>query len=253
MNNQEQKSIKERILEKIKRGEVKMRPRIFFILKAILIILGFFLFFGFSVFLLSFIHFHLRASGLWYLPRFGLRGFFVFFRFLPWILIFLSLILILILEILAKRFSFVWRRPILYSLLIIIFIVLIFGFFIEKTPFHSKLFFQARQGRLPLMTPIYREFGMPRFKDVHRGIVEELTEDGFLLRKADDELLTVILSSNTQFPFGKEVKEGDSVVVMGKKDDGTINAIGILKIDDQFRVFEQKLPRPPMRWKRYPF
>ena len=250
INNQEQKSIKERILEKIKSGEVKMRPKIYFVLKAILIVGGIFLVAGFIIFLISFIHFHLRASGLWYLPAFGPRGFLTAFRFLPWILVFLSLALILILEILAKRFSFVWRRPMLYSLLIIIFVVLIGGFIIGKTAFHPRLFFQAREGKLPLMAPIYQEFGMPKFEDVHRGVVEKLTENGFLLRKADNELLTIILSSNTQFPFGKEVKEGDSVVVMGKRDDSTILAIGVRKIDDQFRIFERQLPPPSMRWNR---
>ena len=249
-NNQEQKSIQERVLEKIKSGEVKMRPKIYFVLKTILIIGGVFLILGFIIFLISFIHFHLRASGLWYLPAFGFRGFCAYLRLLPWFLIFLSLVLILILEILAKRFSFVWRRPMLYSLLIIIFVVLIGGFIIGKTTFHPRLFFQAREGKLPLMAPIYREFGMPRFKDVHRGVVEKLTENGFLLRKADNELLTIILSFNTQFPFGKEIKEGDSVVVMGKRDDSTILAIGVRKINDQFRIFERHLFPPPMRWNR---
>jgi len=247
MNNQEQKSIKERILEKIETGQVKMRPKIYFLLKTMLIVGGIFLISGFIIFLISFIHFHLRITGLWYLPSFGFRGLGIYFRLLPWFLILISLILILILEILAKRFSFVWRRPIFYSLLAIILISLVGGFIINKTPFHSRLFFQARQGKLPLMAPAYRQFGMPKFEDVHRGIVEKLTENGFLLRKTDDELLKIILTPDTQFPFGKEIKIDDSVVVIGKRDDNTVRAFGIRKIDDQFRTFEYRLPNPQMK------
>lgn len=246
-NQQEKKSIRDAVLSKIKKGDVKMRPKTYFLLKTILIVAGVLVACSLIIFLISFISFHLLASGIWYLPSFGFRGFGIYLRLLPWFLIFISLALILVLEILSKRFSFVWRRPIFYSLLAIILIALIGGFIIDKTSFHSGLFLQARQGRLPLAGPVYRDFGMPRFKDVHRGVVEEVTENGFLLRKADDELLTVILTSGTRFPFGKEIKEGDSVVVMGEREDDTVQTFGIRKIDDEFRSFERRLPRPPMR------
>jgi len=245
INNQEQKSIKERVLEEIKSGRIKIRPKFYFVLKTVLLAVGFFMAGALVLFLISFISFHLRASGIWYLPGFGPRGWGIYLRLMPWFLILAGLILILILEILAKRFSFVWRRPIIYSLLAIILIALIGGFIIERTPFHSGLFSQARQGKLPFAGPVYREFGMPRFHDVQRGVVEEVIENGFKIRTFDDQLLTVVLAEETQFPFGKEFEKGDNVVVMGEREDDTVRAFGIRKIDDQFRDFERRL-RPAM-------
>lgn len=246
-DNQEEKlSLTEKVLEKIKSGQVKMRPKFHFVLKTLLVVGAIIVVAGFILFLVSFISFHLRASGVWYLPGFGPSGLGAYLKLLPWFLIFISLILIVILEILAKRFAFVWRRPVFYSLLAVIFIALIGGLLIDRTPLHPGLFWQARQGKLPLMAPAYREFGAPKFREVQRGIVEELTENGFILKKADDELLTVILSSATQFPFGKEIKDGDSVVVMGEREDSMVRALGVRKIDDEFRVFERRLPRPLM-------
>jgi len=246
MNDQEKNSsLSEKVLEKIKSSQVKMRPKFYFVLKTFLIIGGVFIIGALTVFLISFIGFHLRASGIWYLPSFGFRGLGIYLRLMPWFLILAGLILILILEILAKRFSFVWRRPIIYSLLAIILIALIGGFIIERTPFHRGLFFQARQGKLPFAGPVYREFGMPRFHDVQRGVVEEVIENGFKIRTFDDQLLTVVLAEETQFPFGKEIEKGDTVVVMGEREDDTVRAFGIRKIDDQFRDFERRLP-PPM-------
>lgn len=250
MTNQEPKLIKDSVLEKIRSGEVKMRPQIHFVLKTILIVGVVLVVGGFVIFLISFIHFHLRASGVWYLPGFGFRGLGIYLKLLPWFLIFISLVLIVVLEILAKRFAFIWRRPIFYSLSAIILITLIGGFLIDRTPFHSGLFLQARQGKLPLAGPVYRDFGMPRFREVQRGVVEEVIEKGFRIRTFDDQLLTVVLTRETRFPFGKEIKQGDSVVVMGKREDDTVRAFGIRKIDDQFRPFEHRLPRPPMKWKR---
>ncbi len=227
-----------------------MRPKIYFLLNTALIAGGIFLLGGFIIFLISFIHFHLQASGVWYLPGFGFHGLGIYLKLLPWFLIFTSVVLIFILEVLAKHFAFVWRRPIFYSLLAIILIVLAGSFIIDKTPFHSGLFLQARQGKLSLMAPVYREFGMSKLEDVHRGIVEDLTENGFLLKKADDEVLNIILTPETKFPFGKEIKAGDSVVVLGEREDDTVRAFGLRKIDDEFRHFERRLPRPPMRQDR---
>jgi len=252
MDEQEKKSsLTDKVLEKIKGGQIKMRPKFYFVLKTVLLAVGFFVAGSLVLFLISFISFHLRASGIWYLPGFGPRGWGIYLRLMPWFLILAGLILILILEILAKRFSFVWRRPIIYSLLAIILIALIGGFIIERTPFHLGLFFQAREGKLPFAGPIYRDFGMPRFHDVQRGVVEEVIENGFKIRTFDDQLLTVVLAGETQFPFGKEIEKGDTVVVMGEREDDTVRAFGIREVDDQFRVFERRLhppmPYPPLR------
>jgi len=132
--------------------------------------------------------------------------------------------------------------------LAIILIALIGGFIIERTPFHPGLFSQARQGKLPFAGPAYREFGMPRFHDVQRGVVEEVIENGFKIRTFDDQLLIVVLAEETQFPFGKEIEKGDTVVVMGEREDDTVRAFGIREIDDQFRSFE----RPPRQFMPFP-
>lgn len=244
MNNQQQKNIKDAVLEKIKSGQIKMRPKLYFILKTILAAGGIIAVGVFVILLISFINFHLRTSGIGYLPGFGFRGFGVYLKLLPWFLIFISVVSILVLEILAKRFNFVYRRPIFYSLLAIILIALIGGFIIEKTPLHPKLLLQAREGKLPLAGPVYRDFGMSMFHDVQRGVVEEVSENSFRIRALDGRLLTVVLSSDTRFPFGTEVKEGDTVVVMGEREDDTVRAFGIRKIDDQFRAFERRPPKP---------
>lgn len=246
-NLSNQRSLREKIIEKIGSGQVKMRPKFHFILKTLIMACGIFLAVLLILFLVSFIGFHLRASGIWYLPTFGLRGFAVYLRLLPWFLIILSIILILLLEILTRKFSFVWRRPILYSLIVIILIAIVGGFIIERTSFHPDLFLRAREGRLPLMGPMYRQFGMPDPRNVYRGVVEEITEDGFKIRTFDDQLLTVIFIQEAHFPFEKEINQEDSVVVMGERQNGTVRAFDVRKIDDEFRTFERRPPPQPPR------
>jgi len=246
MNNQEQKSIEEVVLNKIKSGEVKMRPKIYFVLKTTLIALSVFVVILFVLYLVSFIVFTMRASGAWFLPGFGPLGARTFLFSLPWILILIAVILIVALEVFAKHFTFVYRRPIVYSMLIIIALVLLGGFIIERTSFHPDLFWRAREGHLPLMGRIYRDPNMMvEPQNVHHGVVSELTEEGFRLKKSNDEILNVVVSGETQFPFEKEIKEGDIVVVMGERNDDTVQAFGVRRINDELDIFQRRPPRFP--------
>jgi len=71
MNNNPQKSsTAKKVLHEIKNDQVKMRPRIYFILKSVLIIFSVFLVAFFALYLTSLILFALRASGAWYLSGF---------------------------------------------------------------------------------------------------------------------------------------------------------------------------------------
>jgi len=234
-NNQQKNNIIDKVLAKIKKGDVKMKPKVYFVLKTILTIGGVFIIGAFALFLISFISFHLRASGVGYLPNFGFLGFGAYLRLLPWFLIIASVLLIILLEILAKHFAFVYRRPIFYSLLIIILIALVGGLVIDKTPFHSSLFLQARQGELPFAGPIYRDFGMPELRDVHRGVVSETTEIGFIMETSQGNELTVVINSETRVMFKAEIKREDTVVVFGKEEGGVINAIGVSTVDDNLK------------------
>lgn len=238
MNDKEQKnSIDDKIIDKIKKGEIKMKPRIFFILKIFLMILGALSLFFFIIYLISFIIFSLRASGALFLPRFGFLGVRMLFGYLPWFLIGIVLVLIIFLEIFSKRFTFIYRRPIIYSLLIIIILVLAIGFLIERTSLHSGLFLSARDRNLPFMGPFYRNFGAPPLHDVHHGIVAELIESGLIIETPRNEGLKIITTSETKIISKKEIKEGDELIIFGEREDGTVNAVEIRQIEKDFNLF----------------
>lgn len=242
MNN-----LKEKILEKIKKGEIKMRPRIYFIIETLLLLALIFLIVTLIIFLISFILFSLKMSGMWYLPRFGFMGIGIYLKSMPWLLIAISLILILILEILAKKFSFVWKRPIFYSLIIIILISLLGVFLVEKISFHPRMFLESRQRDSHFMSPIYRDSNL---KDIHRGVVEEILEDGFIILNINNDFLKVSINRDTRII--QKIEEKDTVVVFGKKEGEIIKAIGVYKVDDNFKYYENQLPRPKQRNKIVP-
>jgi len=234
MNSDSQKSsISDKVLDQIKGDQVKMRPKIYFVLKTLLIVLGIFIVALFALYLVSFIVFALRASGAWYLSGFGFPGIKASIILIPWLLILMALILIIILEVLVKRFSFSYRQPILYSALAIIIFVLLGSFAIGQTGLHPNLFQRAREGRLPVAEKFYRGFGMGKFHNVHRGIVSGLTDNGFSIKTCNDEILIVIVSSETRFLFEGDVEINDMVIILGERDNHTITATGVRKVDDE--------------------
>jgi len=239
MNDQQQKSIKDTVLGKIKSREVKMRPQYYFVLKTALVILSIFFVALFVLYLVSLIAFILRASGIWFLPGLGFSGMKVFLTSLPWVLILIAVASIVVLEMFAKRFTFVYRRPIFYSIFIIIIFVILGSFIIEKTRFHSDLFWKAKENSLPVAGKLYRDFDVNKFKEVHRGAILEITEDGFYLEKPDGQTLNIVITSDTKLLFKKEIEKGNQAVVMGKECNGVIYALVVKKVNDNAKFFQR--------------
>jgi hypothetical protein len=236
-------SLIKRILEQVQSGQVKMRPKSYFILRAILVGLLACLVALFVLYLISFIVFSLRTSGVWFLPGFGFGALGVFFKSLPWLLIIVALALIVVLEIFVKRFSFAYRRPILYSVLGIVILAFLGSFLIIKTPFHPELFWRAREGRLPMMGEFYGGLGLPKLTNVHQGIVIGITDEGFSMETPRGELLTVMATST-------DIQENNRVVVLGKRGDNKVEAFDVRKVDDEFDIFQRRPHRPIAPWSR---
>jgi len=249
MNSDSQKSsISDKVLKQIEKDQVKMRPKIYFILKALLIMSGIFIIALFALYLVSFIVFALRASGAWYLSGFGFQGIRASIVLIPWLLIFVALLLIVTLEALVKRFSFSYRQPILYSVLGIIIFVFLGSFAICKTGLHPNLFQKAREGRLPVAEEFYRGYGMGKFHNVHRGVVSELRDNGFSIKTCRDEILLVIVTPETLFLFESNVEMHDMVIILGERDDHIIIALGVRKINDKIGLLPKK-HMPPRLYK----
>jgi hypothetical protein len=239
MEIQEQKSIAERVAEKIKKGEVKMRPKIYFLLSRISVVLGIIFASVLVLYFVSFIFFSLRASGTMFLPRFGFGGLGHFLASLPWGLIFITGALVILLEILAKSFAFIYRRPVVYSLLALAIASIVGGFILGKTPFHSTLFMKAQRGDLPAAGPLYMHFAMPQNGDVFFGQVIETNEGSFVIQNPKNETTTVFFVHQDDHSgnFGK----GDKVIILGRRENGKFQAFDVKKIKGNFDFF----PPPP--------
>lgn len=229
-------SISEIVTAKIKEGQIKMRPKIYFGAKLVLLFVGMITLTLCALFLVSFILFSLRQSGLLFLPNLGFPGIRILFFSLPWILILGAVALIITSEFFAKHFAFIYRQPILYSFLAIIIFVFIGGIALNFTPLHSGLLISANRGGLPLAGGFYREFGSPKMLNVFYGSIFEITNNGFKIDTPRSEELNIIIGPKTIIR-GKTPIEGDSVIILGKKLGQIIEASDIKKVDERQGFF----------------
>ena len=245
----ENKSLRENIVSAIKNGRVKMRPRWYFVLKAVLAVLGAATLVLAILYLVSFIIFILHQTGIWFVPIFGFRGIRVFLFSLPWALLALAFVFAAVLEVLVRRYSFAYRRPLLYSIAGIILLVIFGGSIVSMTSFHRGLFMRAEENRLPLGGHLYRQFAMKNFRNVHRGVITKVTDDGFIVSNRRLEVLNIIVTPDTRLPMGFGFAEGDAVVVFGEREEDFVKALGIRKVDEEFR----SNPRGPAMMRQFKY
>lgn len=246
MEHQKQENnLAKKLIEKIQNGNIKMRPKVYFVLRAILFAVLSLIILFFIIYLVSFIFFSLRLNGGWFLLAFGPTGFGKLLMALPWLLIIASIVLILILQLFAERISFVYRRPVFYSLLAIIAIVIATGFLIDRTPLNDQLFQRARQGNLPIIGPFYRDNSFrPQIPGVYNGIVASINNDGFSLTTSNGDTIKVITNSDNPRLLVTKIKVGDTLVVIGQKNGDVINAMDFRMINEDPNLF---IPPPPPR------
>lgn len=227
-SNQPLETMEDRVLSAIKSREVKMRPRWYFILHDILATTAIVIVLLMAVYLASFIVFVLHQDGAWFVPVFGLAGWYSLFNALPWVLILVSALFIITLALLAQKYSPSYQWPLLYSLLAIFFLVATSSFLFVQTSFSSTLFDAPFFENVPFLHEYYPGVGIFSPNDIHRGAISATTTSGFTMVDFFGITSTVMVDDRTKFPFGDVFTIDDPVVVFGNRNrSGTIMAVGV--------------------------
>ncbi len=229
MTEQSEQQSQKNIIEKIKNGGVTMHSRGYLIWRTTLLVLGIFLLAAAGIFIVSFVIFTLRASGVWDLPQFGMYGLREFLMFFPWLFIPAILLFLWLLERFVLKHSFAYRMPVFYSSVILLVITVGGSVIVLATPLHLRLFQSARNQQLPIAGPIYRFYGHSRPDDFYAGIVTKINEDSYTIQTVEGRQLTIINNSKTKLFISKPLAEGDCLEVIGEEFGGTVTALFIKK------------------------
>lgn len=237
-NNQPQFNIKDQVLKNIKSGQIKMKSKYHFILSALLLIVGFILAFLLTLFLLSFVVFTLQAKGLHLLPSFGIYGYKALFFSLPWLVIIAAIIFFIILEKLAKKFKFFYRHSLLVTFTVIAISVVAGAIIILNTSMHNEFCTSAEKETLPFMGTLYRGYSETP-KNIVTGKVTDIKPHKLDLTTKKGDILLINIMPTTKMPPERQIIINDIIMIVGKRTNGHINAIGIRKIDPRINPIFQ--------------
>lgn len=219
MSNADEHNVKDSVMAVIASKKIMMRPRWYFVLRAILCLVGIAIVFVCLTFLVSFIMFALRETGIVFTPTFGMHGLWVFFKAAPWMLILLSFVFVGIIHVLGKHYAFSYQRPLLISLGVIVGMTTIIGYAIAHTTMHERL--------LQAGAPLYRGYVERTVPEVWRGRIEMVNTQGFILNERHAGQIPVMIRPYTRLPRMHTLMVGDRVLVVGPLVDGTCEAFGV--------------------------
>ena len=216
----------------IREGKVHMRPRWHFVLFSTLIALGILIIGLALIYAIGLFIFLLHESGAWFAPSFGPRGWVALLVSIPWVVVLLFVAFIVLLEYLARRYEFVYRRPLIVSGLGLTLIVLAGGFLIE--PLHHRIEHEGPGMLPPPLSGLYRPPFHLHDPSVMRGVIVAGDSHKFVMLNDDGATSTVVVAPGTRLPLGADFETGDTVIVMGERSaSGTIQAFGIREIDGE--------------------
>ncbi len=223
--------ISKKIISKIKKGEIEMKPKFYFLLKSLLVIGILFLIFFSIVFFGSLIIFISQKNNFFILSRMGFLGLQAIIFYFPWYLFLITLFLIVIIEVIAKNFKFIYRKPLIYSFLFIVIIAFV-GSIMVNNILHEPLFKMAKEERLPIGGRMYRDIGKIEIENIYFGKLLEKKEEYWLMKINDNEIVQLKITDKTSgHRFLSEMEEGSNIVVIGEKDNNVINVLRFRKMN----------------------
>jgi len=221
----------DKVINLIKNAGTKMRPRRYFVARAMFVILGAVLLFCLILFFVTFIIFALQENGGLFATNFGPVEWGVFLESLPWSLLLLSLALILIMWILLRRYAIVYHQPFLYTLLILVIVISLACFFLSASSIHGGIFRYASRNQFPMVEGVY-EFETTPMNGMYRGQVTLLATSSFIIKNPFGQTSTVFLIPAASSELG-QIDPGDYVIVFGRNvATATIDAAGVETIED---------------------
>ena len=226
--------IKSQVLQKIQEGKVHMKPKAYFMLNLILLIVVIILAMAISIFLVSYTLFNLYESGHLFLLGFGFKGLYQFLFDFPWLIMAGDALLIVFLDFLLKRFSFGYHKPIVFLFLGTFFIITLVGGVLDFTSFHQKLMYRAEDKNLPIFGSFYQNIRSSRKETgIFRGSVASIATSSFTMIHKEydaglDDPLTIIAPAGVDLSMIMQI--GDQVIVAGNIVNGEIEAYGIMDL-----------------------
>lgn len=180
-------------------------------------VIGAFFIFSIAVFIFSLVLFVLSQYGFLSMSFFEFMGTMHALRAIPVTLLILTVLLLILIEVISRKYEFSFRRPLAITLLAITSFAVIVSFVISITPIHEYVRDYTRDHRgMKFMASVYDRpmpFGDRDGMTVIRGKVIDVSTSSIALRLFDGKVVRAHASSTyTKLP---DIKNEDDIVLFG--------------------------------------
>ena len=224
------KSLKNKIISQIKKGDIHMRPKIHFTLLTILTVVGMVLFAFALIYFISFTSFVFKINNIWDLSGFGVRGIMPFLHSLPWLLLVLILVFLATLEILTQYFSFSHRVPLVYTLLAIVTMGVLGSFIMATNSFHDHVLVKVKDGEAPFVGMMYSRYSQSQSDKVFRAVVVDVEASSLNVILNTGDTVKVLLTEETYTPGNSTISSDVDIMIVGERDGDVIHASAVKSV-----------------------
>jgi len=236
--DQKNKKIVTEVMQEIKKKNVKMKPRIFFVISSLLLSFGLFLSIALASFLINLISFRLRVHAPFQYLRFGRPGYLPFLHVFPWPMLILAIASIVIGIVIIRKYDISYKKSFWGIAIGLIVFAIIFGLIIDKTGINE------RASKFPPMREMYhRESVGP---DWLAGKIIQVSERQLTLLTPFEKKIIVRWDEDTLFPLGSDFIEDQQVRIIGQWQGEVFIAKGIDIGDHRLPMrpapFEENMP-----------
>ena len=219
-------TLEEKILQKIKEKGVRQKPKWQFVLQTVLLVSTTIIALLVTFYLISFVSLVSREQDLIRLFGFGPNFTFALVQAMPWMLLFLLVLLLGALQILVRYFAFGYERTVLMTLTLTIGLasVVSYGFYTFDKNMKFARF--GERGEAPFLKPIHDKYRKGDQPNLLHGVVVSVYENSYTIETfRGSTTVTFIASDKTKLEPGATLGVGESVFVVLERSGTTTQAL----------------------------
>jgi hypothetical protein len=209
-------NIKNTILTFVQENKITMIPRWKFILYSTLTLSAIAFLFLVLIFVVSLIFFVLSRYGFIFMPMFGFLASFHAITAVPVALFACALLILVVIEAISRKYSFVFKKPLALTVVILTLLAIGIGFAVGMTPMHEYIRDYAREHNINILREAYKR-PMPKFPSTKgvplHGKLIATTSETYRLGIFEGE--DVIVYASSTFIKQIEPKLGEHVLFFG--------------------------------------
>lgn len=226
--------MEERVLHDIRQQKLAMRSKWRLGLPHVLVVAGAIILALAVILHTNSILYGFRMNGSWLLLQSGFGNLHYVLSAFPWLLTGLAVVLVLGLVAIISRTTRAYRLPILYTIITVPAVVVALSVLMETFPGNDELHKFTTQS-IPMAGAIYRSVANVEPAHTFIGEVRAATADHFTLINRQGVAIPVQVSVTTKLPTPSPVQDSQVVQVIGKKNQGKVEAESIQKVPAHFQ------------------